>query len=586
MAGIRTAAGGPGGRRPPKAVDGTARALDERFGTTGFARRALRKAFPDQWSFLVGEIAMYSFVVLLLTGVFLTLFFKPSMQEVVYDGSYTQLQGVEMSEAYASTLKISFDVRGGLLVRQMHHWATLIFMAAILVHLLRNFFSGAFRKPRELNWLIGVLMFTLVMLNGLFGYSLPDDLLSGTGLRILEGVLASLPLVGSYSVMFLFGGEFPGTDIVPRLYVIHVLLIPALLAALIPLHAIVLTWRQTHTQFPGKGSSNTTVRGYPFFPVFLAKTTAMFLWVTAVTALLAALFQINPVWLYGPYDPGAISSGSQPDWYMGWLEGALRIMPAWEITAWGHTVPLSVLVPALVVPGLLFTGLAVYPFLERWVTGDHQIHHLLDRPRDVPARTGVGVAGMVFYGTLWLAGANDVLAERFHVSLFATTWFFRFLIVFGPVIGYVVAYRVCVGLQRRDLGLVRHGLETGIVRQSPEGGFSEVERPLPDERIAAITDPRPAPAFVLDVPPPIDGVESPRARRPATRVRAALNRRFREDLAVVPARPAGGPAVDGEGGDGLGGSGAAGNGPGAGEIGDGSPRSGGERGVSGRTEGG
>src|SRR5690606_30150056 len=191
MAGIRTAAGGPGGRRPPKAVDGTARALDERFGTTGFARRALRKAFPDQWSFLVGEIAMYSFVVLLLTGVFLTLFFKPSMQEVVYDGSYTQLQGVEMSEAYASTLKISSDVRGGLLVRQTHHWATLIFMAAILVHLLRNFFSGAFRKPRELNWLIGVLMFTLVMLNGLFGYSLPDDLLSGTGLRILEGVLAS-----------------------------------------------------------------------------------------------------------------------------------------------------------------------------------------------------------------------------------------------------------------------------------------------------------------------------------------------------------------------------------------------------------
>ena len=105
MAGIRTAAGGPGGRRPPKAVDGTARALDERFGTTGFARRALRKAFPDQWSFLVGEIAMYSFVIILLTGVFLTLFFKPSMQEVVYDGSYTQLQGVEMSEAYASTLE-------------------------------------------------------------------------------------------------------------------------------------------------------------------------------------------------------------------------------------------------------------------------------------------------------------------------------------------------------------------------------------------------------------------------------------------------------------------------------------------------
>ncbi|TDE26687.1 ubiquinol-cytochrome c reductase cytochrome b subunit [Actinomadura sp. 6K520] len=546
MAGIRTAGGGPGGPRPPKAVEGTARALDERFGTTGFARKSLRKAFPDQWSFLVGEIAMYSFVVVLLTGVFLTFFFKPSMQEVIYDGSYTQLQGVAMSEAYASTLDISFDVRGGLLVRQIHHWSTLIFMASILVHMLRNFFTGAYRKPRELNWLIGILMFMLVMLNGLFGYSLPDDLLSGTGLRILEGVLASLPLVGSYAVMFLFGGEYPGTAIIPRLYVIHILLIPGLLAALIPLHAIVLTWRQTHTQFPGKGSSNRTVRGYPFFPVFIAKTTSMFLWVIGVTVLMAALFQINPVWLYGPYDPGAISSGSQPDWYMGWLEGALRIMPAWEITAWGHTVPLSVLVPALVVPGLLFTGLAVYPFVERWVTGDHQIHHLLDRPRDVPSRTAIGVAGVVFFGTLWLAGANDVIAERFHISLFATTWFFRVLIILGPVVGYAVAYRICLGLQRRDLGLVQHGLETGIIRRSPDGGYGEVERPLPDEAVAPITDPRPAPAAVLEVPRPIDGVESPRARRVTTRVRAALNRRFRTDLAVVPERHPDGEHANGE----------------------------------------
>ncbi|MER7546298.1 ubiquinol-cytochrome c reductase cytochrome b subunit [Spirillospora sp. NPDC127506] len=519
------------------AVDATARALDDRFGTAGFARKALRKAFPDQWTFLLGEIAMYSFVIILLTGVYLTLFFKPSMQEVVYNGSYTKLKGVEMSEAYASTLKISFDVRGGLLIRQMHHWATLIFMAAILVHMLRNFFSGAFRKPRELNWLIGVAMLVLVMLNGLFGYSLPDDLLSGTGIRILEGALAAIPLVGSYAVMFLFGGEYPGTDIIPRLYVIHVLLIPGILAALIPLHAIVLTWRQTHTQFPGKGSTNTTVRGYPFFPVFIAKTTAFFLWLLGVTTLLAAFVQINPVWLFGPYDPGAISSGSQPDWYMGWLEGALRIMPAWEINAWGHTVALSVLIPALVVPGLLFTGLAAYPFLERWVTGDDRVHHLLDRPRDVPARTGIGFAGIVFYGTLWLAGGNDVLADRFHISLFWTTWFFRFLIILGPVIAYSVAYRICVGLQRRDLGLATHGLETGIIRQSPDGGFSEVERPLPDEAIAAITDPRPAPAVDLDVPPPIDGIESPRARSASGRLRAALNRRFRADLAVVPERP-------------------------------------------------
>ncbi|MFI6514337.1 cytochrome bc complex cytochrome b subunit [Spirillospora sp. NPDC050679] len=518
---------------PPPRLAGAGRAADERFGGAPFLRKAMRKAFPDHWSFLLGEIAMYSFVIILLTGVFLTLFFRPSMTEVVYDGSYAPLRGVRMSEAYESTLHLSFEVRGGLLMRQIHHWATIIFLGAIVVHLLRNFFTGAFRKPRELNWLIGIVLFMLVMVNGLFGYSLPDDLLSGTGLRILEGVLLSLPLVGSYAVMLLFGGEFPGDLIVPRLYIVHVLLIPGVLLALIPLHAVVLTWRQTHTQFPGKGSGNRTVQGGPFFPVFVAKTTAYFLWVFGVCALLAAFFQINPIWLFGPYDPGAISAGSQPDWYMGWLEGSLRIMPSWEVTALGHTLPLSVIVPALVVPGVLFTGLAVYPFLERWVTGDHQIHHLLDRPRDVPARTGIGAGGVVFYGVLWAAGGNDVIAHKFHIPLFWTTWFFRFAIILGPILAFIVAYRMCLGLQRRDRGLATHGLETGVIRMSAEGGFAEVERRLPEEEIGAITDPRPRPAVPLGRPER-QGVESPEARGPLRRLRTALNRRFMADLAEPP----------------------------------------------------
>ncbi|MFD0683585.1 cytochrome bc1 complex cytochrome b subunit [Actinomadura fibrosa] len=523
---------GSGDRVPPR-LGAAGRAVDERFGGTPFLRKAVRKAFPDHWSFLLGEIAMYSFVIILLSGVFLTFFFKPSMDEVLYDGSYGPLHGVRMSEAYASTLKITFDVRGGLLMRQVHHWATVIFLAAIVVHLLRNFFTGAFRKPRELNWLIGVVLFMLVMLNGLFGYSLPDDLLSGTGLRILEGVIASLPLVGSYLMMFLFGGEFPGTEIIPRLYVIHVLLIPGILAALIPLHAVVLTWRQTHTQFPGKGSSNRTVYGYQFFPVFIGKTTAYFLWVFGVTALLATFFQINPIWLFGPYDPGAISSGSQPDWYMGWLEGSLRMMPAWEINAWGHTLPLSVLIPALVVPGLLFTGLAAYPFLERWVTGDHEIHHLLDRPRDVPVRTAIGAGGVVFYGVLWLAGGNDVIANRFQIPLFWTTWFFRFTIILGPIVAYAITYRICLGLQRRDLDLAHHGLETGVIRRLPSGEYIEVERPLDTAALATIQDERPPPAIPL-ARPDTEGVTPPGARTRLGRARLALNRRFRADLRTAP----------------------------------------------------
>jgi quinol-cytochrome oxidoreductase complex cytochrome b subunit len=516
-----------------KALSGTGKALDDRLGGAKFASKAMRKAFPDHWSFLLGEIALYSFVIILLTGVFLTLFFEPSMTEVAYDGSYVPLRGVRMSEAYASTLHITFDVRGGLLVRQIHHWATILFLAAIVIHMLRNFFTGAFRKPRELNWLIGVVLFMLVLVNGLFGYSLPDDLLSGTGLRILEGVILSIPVVGTYVTMFLFGGEFPGEILIPRLFTIHILLIPGILLALIPLHAVVLTWRQTHTQFPGKGSTNRTVRGYPFFPVFIAKTTAFFLWVMAVTTLLATFFQINPVWLFGPYDPAAISAGSQPDWYMGFLEGSLRIMPAWEINALGHTLPMSVIVPALVIPGVLFTGLAVYPFLERWVTGDKQVHNLLDRPRDVPARTAIGSAGVTFYGVLWAAGGNDVIAHTFDISLFGTTWFFRFAVILGPVIAYIVAYRMCLGLQRRDRALVEHGLETGIIKLQPNGEFVEVERILPREVTAAITDPRPPVAAGVGRPE-LDGVESPEARRPLGRLRLALHRRFTADIGEVP----------------------------------------------------
>ncbi|MFC5823891.1 cytochrome b [Nonomuraea insulae] len=497
-----------------------ARALDDRVGGAGFLTKAMRKAFANHWTFLLGEIALYAFVVVLVTGVFLTFFFKPTMEEVIYNGSYVPLRGVTMSQAYASSLEISFEVHGGLLIRQMHHWATLIFLAGIVAHLLRNFFTGAFRKPRELNWLIGVALFGLVMLNGLFGYSLPDDLLSGAGLRILHGVIVSVPLVGTYLAMFLFGGEFPGGDIVSRLYSLHVLLIPGLLLLLIPLHAVVLTWRQTHTQFREKGLKNTQVKGGPFFPNFLAKTTAFLLWVTGTVALMATVFQINPIWLYGPYVPSTVSAGSQPDWYMGFLEGALRLMPPWEFTVLGFSVPMSVLIPALVAPGLLFTGLALYPFVERWITRDRAVHNLLDRPRDVPTRTGLGVAGIAYYGVLWMAGGNDLIATNFHISLNATTWIFRVAIVAGPVLAYEVTRRICLGLRARDRRTVEHGVETGVIVRGSDGAYAEVERPVTEEEQAVLV-PAASPAPPA-LPPASNGNDVPPPDR--HRVRDALQR--------------------------------------------------------------
>ncbi|WP_157250316.1 cytochrome b [Nonomuraea typhae] len=443
------------------------KALDERLGGGRFLTKAMRKVFPDHWTYLLGEIALYSFAVVLVSGVFLTFFFKPTMTEVVYDGAYAPLRGLRMSTAYASTLEISFEVRGGLLMRQIHHWGTLIFIGAICMHLLRNFFTGAFRKPRELNWLIGVLLFVLVMANGLLGYSLPDDALSGAALRITHSITLSLPLVGTYLAMFLFGGEFPGQDVVPRFFSLHVLLLPGLLAVLIPLHGMVLTCRQTHTQFKAKGLSERTVRGVPFFPAFVAKTTAFFLWVFAGIALLAALFQINPIWLYGPARPTVIAAGSQPDWYMGFLEGALRLMPGWEVTVFGQTLTLSLLIPALVAPGLLFTGLALYPFLERRFTKDHEVRNLLDRPRDVPVRTGIGVAGIVYYGVLWLAGGNDVIAMTFDVKLYTTTWIFRVAVFAAPALAFEITRRICLALRQGEA----EAPESGVVVRTPEGRY-------------------------------------------------------------------------------------------------------------------
>src|SRR5262245_41711563 len=308
--------------------------LDDRVGLATLSKKQLREVFADDWSFMLGEIALWSFVVLLLTGVFLSLWFDPSMQEVEYNGSYAPLRGITMSQAYASTLHISFEVRGGLLMRQVHHWAANLFLAAMTIHMLRVFFTGAFRKPREINWLIGLGLLQFGILEGFAGYSLPDDLLSGTGLRIAEGLMRSIPVVGSYISFFVFGGEFPGDAFIPRLYTVHVLLIPGILLGLIGAHMLLLVYHK-HTQWAGPGRTNANVVGFPLLPVYAAKAGGFFFMVFGVTALMGALLQINPIWMYGPYDPSKVTAGSQPDWYMGWLEGGLRIMPPWETEIWG-----------------------------------------------------------------------------------------------------------------------------------------------------------------------------------------------------------------------------------------------------------
>ncbi len=457
---------------------------DERLGLGGLMKKNLRKVFPDHWSFMLGEIALWSFVVLLLSGVFLTLWYTPSMGEVEYQGSYNPLRGVEMSEAMASTLKLSFDVRGGLLMRQMHHWAAMLFIASMMIHLLRVYFTGAFRKPRELNWVIGSLLLLLGTLEGFTGYSLPDDLLSGTGIRAADGFMKSMPVVGTYMSFFLFGGEFPGESIIPRLYTVHVLLIPGILLALIAAHMLLLVYHK-HTQWPGPGRTEENVVGFPMLPVYAAKAGGFFFIVFGVTTLMGGLLTINPVWKYGPYDPTKVTAGSQPDWYMGWPDGALRIMPGWESEFLGVTLSWNVLLPIIILPGLMFTILMMLPFIEAWISGDKREHHLLERPRNAPTRTAVMVALMTFYGLMWAAGGNDIIAIKLHLSINQITYFMRGAVFIGPIIAFMITRRWCISLQRHDEETLLHGYETGIIMRSAEGGYSE--RHLPISETAAYT---------------------------------------------------------------------------------------------------
>ena len=426
--------------------------LDERTGFARVARTVLRKVFPDHWSFLLGEIALFCYAILVLTGVFLTFFFAADTRTVTYDGTYGPLRGADVSAAFNSVMRLSFDVRAGLLMRQIHHWTAVVFIAAIVVHVCRIFFTGAFRRPREINWLVGVGILLMALAAGLTGYSLPDDLLSGTGLRITDAVASSIPFIGPWLAYLIFGGEFPPPEIIGRLYVFHIFLLPALMVGAITIHLLIL-WFQKHTQYRGGEGAHvareTNVVGRHFWPGQVFRSFGLFLLIGAVVAVLGGLAQINPVWVYGPYIPYAVSSPAQPDWYLGWLEGLLRLGPSWEPTILGVTIP-SLFLPAIVVPTIVFGAFTIWPFLEARITGDHREHQLLQLPWEAPVRLGIGAAALAFFVVLTLAGGNDVLAANLRVGVEELTIVFRVLVVVVPAVVGVVAWRLGVERRRRD----------------------------------------------------------------------------------------------------------------------------------------
>ncbi|MCT1803420.1 ubiquinol-cytochrome c reductase cytochrome b subunit [Kocuria sp. CPCC 205235] len=455
--------------------------VDTRAGVSPMVKEFGRKIFPDHWTFMFGEVALYSFVILLLSGTFLAFWFDPTMTSMEYHGSYVPMQGVEMSGAYASSLNISFDIRGGLFLRQLHHWSALMFVMALSVHMLRVFFTGAFRRPRELNWVVGCVLFLLAIVAGFSGYSLPDDVLSGNGLRIADAMLKAIPVVGTYMSMFMFGGEFPGLAIIGRLYIAHVLIIPALILVMIVVHLFMVVVHK-HTQYPGPGRTEDNVVGFPVGPVYAAKAGGFFFIVFGILALLAGTTTINAIWNYGPYDPSPVQAGSQPDFYMGFPDGALRLMPgswpfSWEFTIFGWVLPMAILLPLIPI-ALLFVAMFAYPWIERWVTKDNRVHNVLDRPRNAPFRTAIGAAAVTFYAVQMMAASSDLIATHFHVGLNDVTYWLRAAYFLGPILAFIIARRMCLALQRKDREIVLHGRESGRIQALPHGEFVEVHEPL------------------------------------------------------------------------------------------------------------
>jgi ubiquinol-cytochrome c reductase cytochrome b subunit len=468
---------------------------DDRLRFSALARTGLNKVFPDHWSFMLGEIALYAFVFLVGSGTFLTFFFDPSESETTYSGHYGPLDGDRVSSAYASAIHLSYDVRLGLVLRQAHHWAALVFIGAMLVHLCRIFFTGAFRRPREINWLVGVTMLVLGIVNGFVGYSMPDDLLSGTGLRIANAILLSLPVVGPWVSFLVFGGEFPGDQILHRLYITHVLIVPALLAALITVHLIVIV-RQKHSQFPGPGRTEHNVVGSRMWPAYAAKSVALLFAVSAVCLLLGGVAQINPIWLYGPFEPGSATSPAQPDWYIGWVDGALRLYPPWEPDIFGYRLP-NVFVPGVVMPAVSFLALYAWPWVDKLLTRDAAPHQVLQRPRDAPLRLAVGGTALTFYTLLLLTFSNDVIARFLHIPVSVLLYALRGVDLVVPLVVGAVAFVLARALKLSDApgltSLAWHDVVAGARRRPrPE----RERQPQPEPESGARRDEAPEPVRV------------------------------------------------------------------------------------------
>jgi cytochrome b-561 len=439
--------------------------LDERLDLDD-ASSFLGKAFPAEDSFLLGEVALFSFVVLGLTGIFLGFFYEPSTTEATYEGSVAGFQGEELPAAFMSVLQITYDVPFGMFIRRVHHWAAHLFVASLGLHMLRVYFTGAYRNPRELNWVVGVGLAILAMAAAYTGYSLPFDEFAATATGIGYNMAKSIPLIGGALSKIVFGGEFPSSATIPRLYFLHVLVIPLLLAGGLALHMLILI-RQKHTEASRSGDvkpassrseipaetaadggaeptvdrdDDSVVVGLPAFPNQAAVSAVVFFLTLATLSILAGLLPVHNVAEYGPNNPASTPAIIMPDWFLMWLYGFLKLWPTWLSFSVGPVHFSTEFLGGIVVPGLVFLVVFAWPFIDR----SEPIHFTTD-PLDRPWQTGVGVAGVTFIMIASIAGMNNLLADAIGVSTNVLNPVLTLALVAVPLAAFGIVYRTLRG---------------------------------------------------------------------------------------------------------------------------------------------